>query len=163
MNYPTILTLLGCIALACFIVYRYCIRSKGGFRPRDIFYLGHVFVLTVLIFVVVMGGYMVLTRLPHRRAFDRGLWAGEPGRRIEMADDLLRRRLLDAKPAAEIKELLGSPVCELSDSLGYRLGYYLGIPKGPFAADPVFLIVDIRNGQAGRSYLQNGVPFIDWP
>jgi len=163
MNYPTILILTGCAALAGFLIYRWCLRGKGKLRARDLFYLGHVFILTLLIFVVVMGGYMVLTRLPVHRAFEQRSWLAEPGRRVEMVGDLLHRRLLDAKPIASIKELLGSPVSVFDDTLGYRLGYYLGIPKGPFSADPIFLLVDIRNGHAAKSYLQTGVPFVDWP
>jgi hypothetical protein len=163
MNYPTIVMLTGCTALAGFIVYRYFIRGNGKAGLRDIFYLGHVFILTLLIFVGIMGSYMVLTRLPQHRAFDRRLWDAEPGRRIEMANDLLRHHLLDAKPLSAVKELLGAPVYVIDDSLGSRLGYYLGIPKGPFSVDPEFLIVDIRNGHAGHNYLQTGVPFVDWP
>lgn len=163
MNYPTILVLTGCAALAGFLIHRWCLAGRGKLQLRDLFYLGHVFILTLLIFIIVMGGYMVLTRLPKHRAFEQRSWLADPGRRVEMADDLLRRHLLDKKPLASIKELLGSPASVFDDSLGYRLGYYLGIPKGPFSVDPIFLMVDIRNGHAGHSYLQTGVPFVDWP
>jgi hypothetical protein len=163
MNYPTILTLTGCIALACFLVYRGCIRDSGKVRLRDVFYLGHVFILTVVLFVTVMGGYLVLTRLPTHRPFDRRLWSADPERRVEMVDDLFHRRLLDKKPASDIKELLGAPLRVFKDSLGYRMGFYLGIPKGPFCADPDFLIVDVRNGRAGRYYIKPGIPYVNNP
>jgi hypothetical protein len=163
MNYPTILTLAGCTALAGFIVYRFCIRVNGKVRLRDIFYLGHVFILAVLIFAGIMGGYLTLTHVQHHRAFDSGLWNAEPEKRIEMADDLIRHHLLDARPVSEVTGLLGSPLRVIKDSLGSRLGYYVGIPKGPFSADPEFLIVDIRNGRAGRYYLKPGVPYVNTP
>jgi len=163
MNSPTILTLLGCLALASFIVYRSFIRGNGKLRLRDLFYLGHVFILSLLIFVAVMGSYMVLTRLPVHRRFDDQAWNMDPERRVEMIDDLFHRRLLDKKPASYITALLGNPLRVFKDSLGYRMGFYLGVPKGPFSADPEFLIVDIRNGQSDRYYIKPGVPYVNNP
>ena len=160
MNYQTILALAGCLALAGFLVYRYCIRGGGRLRLRDVFYLGHVFLLAVFIFSLIMGSWLFLTNLRHRRAFDRGVWNGYPEQRVQMVDDLIHHHLLDGKPLAGVEGLLGTPLRVFKDSLGCRLGYYLGVPRGAFSADPVFLIVEIRGGRAEKYFVKAGVPYV---
>lgn len=160
MNYPTILLLAACLSVAGYLIYRYCIRGAGKVGWRDVLYLGHVFFFGVLIFGAVMGGWLFFTNLQRHRGFDRQLWNGYPEQRVAMVDDLIRHHLLDAKPLAGVEGLLGTPLRVFKDSLGCRLGYYLGVRKGPFSADPEFLIVDIRNGRAGHYYVRPGVPYV---
>jgi len=157
----TILVLLGCAVVAAFIVYRSCVYGKRRLRVHDIFYLGHVFILTLVLFFSGVGGYLLITRHPRKTAFTEERWKADPEKRAELVDDLMRRRLLESKDVADVKALLGRPVRVFDDSLGYRLAYYLGVKRGPFSTDPDFLIVDIRKGHVGHYYIKPGVPYIN--
>ena len=157
----TILVLLCCAVVAVFIVYRSCVHGKRRLRIQDIFYLGHVFILTLVLFCSGAGGYLWITRHPRHSDFNEERWKAEPEKRAELVDDLIRRRLLDSKDVAGVKALLGKPLKVFDDSLGYRLGYYLGVKRGPFSTDPDFLIVDIIREHVGDYYIKPGVPYIN--
>jgi hypothetical protein len=157
----TILVLFGCAVVATLVVYRSCVYGKRRLRIQDIFYLGHVFILTLVLFCSGVGGYLFITRHPRHSDFKEEQWKAEPERRVELVDDLMHRRLLDSKDVAGVKALLGKPVRVFDDSLGYRLAYYLGVKRGPFSTDPDFLIVGFSKEHVGDYYIKPGVPYIN--
>ena len=69
-----------------------------------------------------------------------------------MADDLIRRKLLDGMDRVDVEKLLGPSLANLSesgiDSSKWHNGYHLGLERGPFALDDEFLV--IRFNTQGR-------------
>jgi hypothetical protein len=77
--------------------------------------------------VVLTVGVATRTLMPVGRPFDHGVWVNEKQEqaRLEMADRIVARRMLDGRPRAEVVAMLGPPrkTEYFSDwDLVYRLG-----------------------------------------
>jgi hypothetical protein len=79
---------------------------------------------------------------PVGRAFDKAVWQDEKqeSARLEMADRIVARRMLDGKTRVEVLSMLGEP-----PKTGYfsdwNLVYWLGAERGFVSIDSEWLVV----------------------
>jgi hypothetical protein len=74
------------------------------------------------------------------RSHDDGVWWPT---RLRMADDLVRRRILDGRPRGEVEQLLG-PRDETRKFGAWHLVYYLGPERSLFSVDSEWLVVRLN-------------------
>jgi len=151
--------LIMCVSclLSLVIVWWTC---RGRRRPewKDIFLLGHVFVLTLLIYGLYT--YCFFSVVFHKKQvpFDEQLWVGDRERRAEMLDDLVDRRRLQQKDSMVVIRTLGAPVRIMRDDTKCALEYYAGFRQAPFNIDPSYLFVEITKGVVTDTYIIPGFP-----
>jgi hypothetical protein len=146
--------------LSLVIVHRFCIPRDRKLKPGDIFLLGHVFVLTVLLYGVYSFVFFSVAFHEKRRAFDARQWHADRERRIEMLDDLVDHKLLAKKDTNSVIRMLGSPVRIIRDDTRAALEFYTGFRHAPFEVDPTFLFVEITGGVVTDYYVIPGIPDI---
>lgn len=83
------------------------------------------------------------------------------GGRAAIVDDLISSDILKAKQQKAVVTLLGTPIRTYDENKLIKMAYYTGFRSKPFSIDPGFLIVEIKNGQVGRYYLKEGVPYLN--
>jgi hypothetical protein len=80
------------------------------------------------------------------RSHDDGVWWPT---RLRMADDLVRRRILEGRSRNEVEQLLG-PRDETAKFADWSLVYYLGPERSLFSVDSEWLVVRLnRRGVVG--------------
>lgn len=157
MNSPTILLATFLFSLA--VIYGLLMKKKGRIVLKDIFYLGHAFVLTLLLFWAYTAIYLAVTFRESRISFDKGAWGSNKEQRVCMVDDLMGRKVLNALNEENVVALLGDPMRKYTDSTGVKYAYYLGFRNKPLAIDPQFLLLVFKHGQVDNYYLKEGVSY----
>ena len=74
--------------------------------------------------------------MPPTRPFNQKTWLEKPDKRVEMIDDLLKRKLLNKKTNIEVIRLLGQPVDSVDTTMTIKtnyLKYYLGAERNPIS------------------------------
>ncbi|TBO44283.1 hypothetical protein [Pedobacter kyonggii] len=79
--------------------------------------------------------------------------------RSTIVDDLIDNNILRTRLETEVIDLLGKPIRTYNENKLTKLAYYVGFRNKPFAVDPEFLIIEMKNGHVGNYYLQEGVPY----
>ncbi len=151
---------LACLLAALTVVIRVCLSSAHKWKFSDLVYLGHVFVLSVVFFLLYTGTYLLLLHRQPESAFNKQRWQTAPEERAAMVNDLVNGGSLRDKTPGEIKNMLGLPMRVYKDSAGYRWGYYAGIRNSPFHIDPDFLVLQISEEKVKGYYIKPGVPYI---
>jgi hypothetical protein len=141
------------------IIYAILRKRNGRIYPRDIFYVGHVFFLSILLFAAYTAIYLAVTFKENRVSFDKDKWNADIEQRSGMVDDLVRKKILDPLDTNDIIGLLGDPMRKYEDSTGIRYAYYLGFRNRALAVDPEFLIVTFNKKAVGKYYIKEGVPY----
>lgn len=157
-NGKVILALFGLISF--FIVRRICIPRNRKWKISDVFYLGHVFVLSLFLFTLYSFCYYSISFREKRSGFNQSLWNADREKRVGMVDDLVSQKILDSKDTNAITHLLGAPARIVRDSLINKWQYYVGFRNAPFEIDPSFLIVEIKGGLVQKYYTIPGIPDI---
>jgi hypothetical protein len=146
--------------LSLLVVLRVFIPRDRKIKPKDIFLLGHVFILTILLY----GGYSYVffsTAFHEKKlAFNADRWRTDREKRIEMLDDLVDRKLLESKDTNTVIRMLGAPVRIIRDDTRAALEFYTGFRHAPFEVDPTFLFVEITKGAVTDYYVIPGIPDI---
>lgn len=99
----------------------------------------NILIIAAMVCVAVVAAWALW---PVGRAFDQAVWADEKqeGARLEMADRIVARRMLDGKARAEVVAMLGEP-----PKTGYfsdwNLVYRLGMERGFISIDSEWLVV----------------------
>jgi len=156
MNSNVILLAIFILSLAC--IYGLLMKRKGRIVPKDIFYLGHVFILTLLLFWAYTAIYLAVTFRERHFPFDKEVWRSNREERVCMVDDLIRRKVLNSLNEDNTVALLGDPMEKRKDSVSVRYAYYLGFRNNALAIDPEFLMLKFKKGQLDNYYLSKGVP-----
>ena len=149
-----------CLSISLLIIFKTCISKTRKLRISDVFYLGHVFILTLLLYAAY--SIIYYNFIFHQRSlkFSQSLWNAEPERRVELVDDLIHSKMLDQTDSARVTSLLGTPMREFRNGANLRIGYYLGFPDKMLVIDPDFLIVEFEKGKVVKYYRKPGVPYI---
>lgn len=147
--------------LSCLIVYRAFLFRKPLLKLQNLFYLGHVFVLTVLLFSIYAYVFLHVKFKQEKKVFNQELWKTDVEGRAAIVDNLIDHDILRAKRQTEVIELLGPPIRTYYENKLIKMAYYAGFRNKPFAIDPEFLMVEIKNGYVDRYYLKEGVPYLN--
>ena len=83
-----IIVLFVCLSISLLVIFKTCIKTRK-LRFSDVFYLGHVFILTMLLFTAYSIIYYKILFHQRRSTFSQLLWNAEPERRVELVDDLI--------------------------------------------------------------------------
>lgn len=145
--------------LSYIIIYRAFKLHKRVIKLNDIFYLGHVFFLSVFIFFIYSYCFLNIKFTQEKKSFKKQLWKGDIETRSTMVDDLIYNNILRTKLETEVIDLLGKPIRTYNENKLIKLAYYVGFRNKPFAVDPELLIVEIKNGHVDKYYLVAGVPY----
>lgn len=152
------IVLLVCLTISVFIIFKACIPKTRKLRIADVWYLGHVFILTLLLFTAYSAIYYNFLFHQRKLPFSHSLWNADQ-RRVDIVDDLIASKMLDRTDSAGVIGLLGKPMREYRDGAKLRMGYYLGFPNKVLAIDPDFFIVEFENGKVVKYYQKAGVPY----
>jgi len=145
------------VLLSLIIVRRLFIPRDRRLKPKDIFWLGHVAVLTLVFYVVYSFAFLSTSFREKKLAFDAGRWHADREKRIDMLDDLVDRKLLESKDTNTVIAMLGSPVRIIRDDTRAALEFYTGFRKAAFELDPTFLFVEITKGKVTDYYIIPGI------
>ncbi len=107
--------------------------------------------LAGLVVVVVGSRLLSRTRFDSVRWQDEGVTNRKPYPRLQMADDLLRRHILDGLPADSVEALLGpKPKTDYFAARDYV--YWLGPERGWVRIDSEWLVIDLGvDGRVARA------------
>lgn len=149
-----------CNIAAVIIIYLLCFPRHSKRKVQDLFVLGHVFFLSLLLFALYSCAFYLLAFRPHLHSFRQDGWKKNIESRSEMVSDLLNSRLLSSKSARDVTRLLGDPVRRYRNRdnvLTYA--YYIGFNNKPFSITPSFLMIEFRDSAERKSYLKEGFPY----
>jgi hypothetical protein len=148
------------ILLSLVVVRRFGIPRDRKLKPKDVFLLGHAFLLATALYVAY--SFLFLSAVFHqtKKPFDVHRWHADRERRIEMLDDLVDRNLLASKDTNTVIRMLGSPVRIIRDDTRAALEFYTGFRHAPLEVDPTFLFVEITKGVVTDYYVIPGIPDI---
>jgi len=98
--------------------------------------------ILIIAATVLVAGVLVWALWPVGRAFDQAVWADEKqaGARLETADRIVARRMLDGKARADVVAMLGEPP-KTGNSSDWNLVYRLGMERGFVSIDSEWLVV----------------------
>lgn len=82
------------------------------------------------------------------RSVDAGIWWPT---RLRMADDLVRRRLLDGRSRREVQEMLG-PRDDTAKFSDWNLVYHLGPERALFSVDSEWLVIRLGPADVVEEY-----------
>ena len=157
MSSSTILLIISIISLV--IIYSIVMKKNGRIVLKDIFYLGHAFLLSLLIFVAYTAIYLAVTFRETHFPFNKVAWRNDMEKRVCMVDDLMGRKVLHSLDEDNVVALLGDPMRKYKDTASVKYAYYLGFRNKALAIDPQFLLLVFKNGQVDNYYLKEGVPY----
>ena len=83
---------------------------------RNITTLILTLLLTPLLFFGVVYTFLFILFHEPSRKFDKTSWQSESGKRFQMADDIIKRKILIGKDTTQIKDLLGDTNQKFQDS-----------------------------------------------
>lgn len=156
----SIIILSICAVLSCIIVYRIFLLRKSILTLHNIFYLGHIFLVTMLLFAVYSYVFLHLKFREEKKIFSKELWKADMEGRTAIVDHLIESHILNERLPTEVVILLGKPIRTYQEkNKSIKMAFYLGFRNRPFMIDPEFLIVEIKDGRVDRYYLKEGVPY----
>jgi hypothetical protein len=155
-NNPLVILSISTI-LSSLIVYKVFKLDKKKLGFQHVFYLGHVFFLSLLLFFVYSFFFLSIKFNEKRFHFTTKIWKSNIEQRTQIIDDLIDNNILKAKLEKEVVDLLGEPIRIYEKNLIATYVYYAGFRNKPFAIDPEFLIVKIENGQVKNYYIKIGL------
>lgn len=138
------------IAFIDFMVLFFIIKLiKKKVNPLNKIYFWVIGILTVpvlygLFVVLVISEY---SHIPSRN-FTTQEWIAKEDKRVEIIDDLVKRKLIDGKSKAEVLTILGEPLkdCEYFRSSKYDMIYCLGPERGLISIDNEWLLIWFEHG-----------------
>ncbi len=102
----------------------------------------NILIIAVIAVLVLAAAVAAWALWPVGRAFDQAVWLDgkQEAARLEMADRIVARRMLDGKGRAEVVAMLGEPpkTDYFSD---WNLVYRLGMERGFISIDSEWLVV----------------------
>lgn len=129
----------------CRLIFRR-IKDKG---TRQLTIWLTTLVLTPIIYVGLIVGWVAYVSYYPERDFDKEKWKSDIEKRYEMTDDLVDNEKLIGKTKEEIKELLGQEEVSLD---GSRWTYYIGFKPSLFGIDPDVLEIEFKDGKVSRCW-----------
>jgi hypothetical protein len=102
----------------------------------------NILTITVIAAFMFAGAVAASTLWPVGRAFDQAVWLDQKqeAARLEMADRIVARRMLDGKTRPEVVAMLGEPPKTIYFS-DWNLVYRLGDERGYSSIDSEWLVV----------------------
>lgn len=134
---------LGIISLITFFLLRWMIgkwTQDAGYK--NVFTIGGTFVMTPVIYLVLIMGLLCSSSYYQSTDFDEEVWMSSPDERFRMAEDIIDSRMLIGKTKTEIEALLGS---DFSNTSAYEISYYIGFVPDMFAIDPDVISIRFAN------------------
>jgi hypothetical protein len=112
---------------------------------------------SIIAIAVVVFGVVTTYKVATRTKFDSSVWRDstvafrKPYPRLQMADDILRRKLLDGLTADSLVTLLG-PRPKTSYFTDWDYVYWLGPERGFISIDSEWLVIDLgADGRVNRT------------
>lgn len=135
---------LGIISMITFFLLRWMISKwtqDTGYK--NVLTIGGTFVMTPVIYLVLIMGLLCSSSYYKAIAFDQTTWINNPDERFRMSENIIESRILIGKSKSEIETLLGSDFSTISE---YEISYYIGFVPDMFSIDPDVISIRFANG-----------------